>query len=67
MLIIFDMRMFSPELFIYDNLLQNSAEMNLIHAFKIAEEKFGIERILDAEGKKLHGDMTLMNAFKLFT
>lgn len=54
MLIIFDMQMFSPELFVYDNLLQNSAEMNLIHAFRIAEEKFGIEKILDAEGNKLN-------------
>lgn len=52
--------MFSPELFIYDNLLQNSSETNLIHAFRIAEEKFGIEKILDPEGIKFIVSRTLV-------
>lgn len=47
--------MFSPELFIYNNLLQNSTEKNLIHAFSFAEQKFGIEKILDPEGTELTG------------
>lgn len=51
----FDVSMFSPELFVYNNLLQNSTEKNLLHAFSIAEEKFGIEKILDPEGNELMG------------
>lgn len=51
----FDVSMFSPDLFVYNNLLQNSAEKNLIHAFSVAEEKLGIEKILDPEGKELMG------------
>ena len=42
---------FSPEFFNYEDLLENDNDANLEHAFRIAHEKLGIERLLDPEGK----------------
>lgn len=41
---------FSPELFCYEDLLKNPSDKNLTHAFNMADEKLGIEKILDPEG-----------------
>ena len=49
--IIFFKILFSPEFFNYEDLLENDNDANLEHAFRIAHEKLGIERLLDPEGK----------------
>jgi hypothetical protein len=41
---------FRPDLFNYDDILQNSAARNLEHAFTIAKNIFKIDRYLDVEG-----------------
>ena len=41
----------SPELFNYEDLLNNDSHTNLKHAFRVAHEKLGIEQLLDPEGK----------------
>ena len=43
----------SHDLFNYDDLLKNDNVTNLNHAFDVAYEKFGIERLLEAEGEGL--------------
>ena len=43
----------SPEYFSYESLLGNDTDTNLEHAFHVAHEKLGIEKLLDAEGKVL--------------
>ena len=40
---------YCPDLFCYDDLLRNPSDKNLIHAFNLADEKLGIEKILDPE------------------
>ncbi|XP_069136952.1 dystrophin-like isoform X1 [Argopecten irradians] len=40
---------FRPELFEYNDLLTNSNEKNLDHAFRIAHDTLGIDRLLDPE------------------
>ena len=40
----------SPELFNYEDLLDNDSHTNLEHAFSRAHEKLGIDRLLDPEG-----------------
>ena len=49
--IIFFKILFSPEFFNYEDLLENDKDANLEHAFRVAHEKLGIERLLDPEGK----------------
>lgn len=41
---------FRPDLFDYEDILQNTAARNLEHAFSIAKQVFKIERYLDVEG-----------------
>ena len=41
---------YSPELFNYEDLLDNDSHTNLEHAFSRAHEKLGIDRLLDPEG-----------------
>ena len=40
----------SPELFNYEDLLNNDSHTNLEHAFSRAHDKLGIDRLLDPEG-----------------
>ena len=40
-----------PGLFVYDDLINKSNIENLDHAFRVASEKIGIDRLLDPEGK----------------
>lgn len=44
---------FRPDLFHYDTLLSKTAEENLDHAFTVASEHLGVDRLLDPEGKKI--------------
>ena len=41
---------FRPDLFDYEEILQNASARNLEHAFHIAKTVFKIERYLDVEG-----------------
>ena len=41
---------FHPELFDYEEILQNTTARNLEHAFSIAKNVFKIDRYLDVEG-----------------
>jgi hypothetical protein len=41
---------FRPDLFDYEDILQNAAARNLEHAFNIAKNIFKIDRYLDVEG-----------------
>lgn len=59
---------FRPDLFDYEEILQNASARNLEHAFHIAKTVFKIERYLDVEGitkntilyiKKLHSRSSL--------
>ena len=40
-----------PDLFRYENLLLRDSESRLNHAFRMADERLGIARLLDAEGE----------------
>ena len=44
---------FRPEFFNYDDLLENDNDANLEHAFRVAHEKLGVEKLLDPEGMNL--------------
>ena len=52
----FSVLFFSPEFFNYEDLLENDNDANLEHAFRIAHEKLGIDRLLDPEGKFIEAD-----------
>ncbi len=41
---------FRPDLFDYEEILQNAAARNLEHAFSVAKNIFKIDRYLDVEG-----------------
>jgi hypothetical protein len=41
---------FRPDLFNYEDILQNEAAANLEHAFSVAKNSFKIDRYLDVEG-----------------
>jgi hypothetical protein len=41
---------FRPDLFDYEEILQNASARNLEHAFSVAKTVFKIERYLDVEG-----------------
>ena len=43
-----------PDLFRYENLLLRDSESRLNHAFRVADERLGIARLLDAEGEFGH-------------
>ena len=44
----------SPDAFNYEDLLENDSDANLEHAFRVAFDKLGISRLLDAEGEPQH-------------
>lgn len=50
-----DVYAFSPTLFTFDDLSAGGEDncSRLQHAFAIAEERFGIERLLDVEGRNV--------------
>jgi hypothetical protein len=46
-------------LFDFEDLLKNENETNLEHAFSVAYERLGIDRLLDPEGKSLASEESL--------
>ena len=56
---------FHPELFDYEEILQNTTARNLEHAFSIAKNVFKIDRYLDVEGTRhLLASLTLLFSFR---
>ena len=49
---------FRPELFDYEEILQNTSARNLEHAFSVAKNVFQIDRYLDVEGKRQHQEFS---------
>ena len=42
----------SPHLFTYEDLLEGDQPSTIEHAFRVAHEELGIERLLDVEGRQ---------------
>ena len=58
----------SDELFDYSALLNNTAEVNLAHAFKIAAEQLDVPRLLEPEGtfqKRMQFNSSMYTSFFL--
>ncbi len=59
---------FRPELFDYDEILQNASSRNLEHAFSVAKNVFKIDRYLDVEGWNIKNEsfIFIMFIFQIF-
>jgi len=57
---------FRPDLFDYEEILQNAAARNLEHAFSVAKNIFKIDRYLDVEGLNKKNQILHLNSYHIF-